>query len=285
MDLASAIVKRRSVRCYKAERVPRDVLQQVMAAGQNALALRPDIRVRWTVVQDTDLSSHRLEGYVDIPEMFTPPPHHIIALSQERPGYMENLGFRMEQMILAATDLGLGTCWIGGTFNKEEMNDLVPDLGRSERIVAIARLGYADSSPSAYIAQQLLRWSDGRFADRKPLSETVSQYIWTLPWTGEDRVLNDILEHTRLAPSWNNAQPWHFVVDERWVIATAQHTSPYHRLDGGIAMCHLHLAARASGWSGRWLTPEDAEIKMLRDRYAIPGDHDILGIYSIASRT
>ncbi|HSM26450.1 MAG TPA: nitroreductase family protein, partial [Anaerolineaceae bacterium] len=31
---------------------------------------------------------------------------------------LEEFGYRMEQIVLGATDLGLGTCWLGGTFMK-----------------------------------------------------------------------------------------------------------------------------------------------------------------------
>ena len=57
---------------------------------------------------------------------------------------------------------------------------------------------------------------------------------------------------------------------------------PYCRLDGGIAMCHFYLAAQAEGWQGKWRVPEAAESKMLRDRYAIPRSHDVLGVYPLS---
>jgi nitroreductase len=289
MDLASAIKTRHSVRRYEQRPVPRHMVDQVIAAGQSAVPLRPAIKVRWHVVWDGAAMAQQLEGHIGIYGMFTTAPHYIIAVSDEHPNYMENMGFRMEQLILTATTLGLGTCWIGGMFTENRLTRFVPDLAHGERIIALTPLGYPDTTEAAYIAQQLLRWGNDYLGTRKPLSETVSQYIWNIPWTGEDEALNDILEQTRLAPSWGNIQPWHFVVDDRWILATVDHTpqrgnlregKPYYRLDGGIAMCHFHLAAQARGWSQQWHIPEEVEAKMLRDRYAIPGTHDILGIYA-----
>lgn len=292
MDLVSAINKRRSVRHYNGKPVPRRIVRQVIAAGQNAAPLRPGIDVRWHVVWDGSKVTQQLEGQTGTYGVFATVPHYVIAISRERPGYMENIGFCMEQLILAATDLGLGSCWIGGMFSEARMSESVPDLDRDERIVAITPLGYPSTSPAATIAQQLLYWSDDRLGARKPVSEMASQHIWTVPWTGDDNTLDEILEQTRLAPSWDNTQPWRFVVDDRWVIATVDHSPqrgnvrenrPYYRLDGGIAMCHFYLAAQARGWMGHWLIPEDAEIKMLRDRYAIPPAYDVLGIFPIAT--
>jgi nitroreductase len=290
MDLASAIAKRRSVRRYSEKAVPKQLVQQTIAAGQNAARLCPEIDVRWYTVWNGSTLYRCLEDQATVYGVFTVPPHYVIAVSEERPGYMENLGFCMEQMILAATSLGLGTCWIGGMFSEASLSEFAPDLGRNERIVALTPLGYADTSPRADMARRLHRWGTDRLGKRKPLSEIVSQYIWTVPWTDQDETLNRILEQTRFAPSWANTQPWHFVLDDQQVIATVDHTpqagnvregKPYYRLDGGIAMCHFYLAAQAEGWTGQWRVPEEAERKMLRDRYAIPGDYDVLGVLAI----
>jgi len=292
MDLVSAINKRHSVRHYDEKPVPRHIVRQVVDAGKNAVPLRPEIDVRWRVAWDGSKVTQGLEGQMGTYGVFATVPHYVIAISRERSGYMENIGFCMEQLILAATHLGLGTCWIGGMFSESQMGEFVPDLAQDERIVAITPLGYPSTSTTATMAQQLLYWSDDRLGDRKPVSEIASQHIWTVPWTGDDKALDEILEQTRLAPSWDNTQPWHFVVDDRWVIATVVHTPqrgnvrenrPYYRLDGGIAMCHFYLAAQTHRWMGYWLIPEEAEIKMLRDRYAIPLAYDVLGIFPIAA--
>jgi nitroreductase len=195
----------------------------------------------------------------------------------------------MEQLILAATAMGLGTCWIGSIFDEKRLRTLIPDLEMDERIVALTPLGYPDTSEGAEIARQLVRWGTDYLGNRKPLFEIASQYIWSVPWMGEDEAMNEILARTRLAPSWNNTQPWHFVIDDHQVIATVDHTpqqgnlhegKPYYRLDGGIAMCHFYLAAQAVGLKGSWRIPEAAEAKMLRDRYSIPRNYDILSVYS-----
>jgi nitroreductase len=193
-------------------------------------------------------------------------------------------------MILGATSLGLGTCWVGALSAGERLTQFTPDLAPGERIVALTPLGYADTSQRANLARRLRRWGTDRLGERRPLTETVSQDIWSVPWSGEDEALHRILELTRVAPSWHNEQPWHFVVDETQVLITVNHTVqegdvpralPYCRLDGGIAMCHFALAAQSAGWTGRWRVPEAAESKMLRDRYVIPREYDVLGVYPL----
>ena len=321
-DLAAAIRERRSVRRYQRRRVPPDVVRQVVAVGQNAHPLHPEIGIRWYVVWEGSVLAERLGGLAGLYGLFTSAPHYIIAVSQERPGYMENLGFCMQQLILAATAQGLGTCWISELFAEDDLLDLVPDLAPDERIVALTPLGYADDSESARMVQQLVRWSTARQGDRKPLRELVSRDIWAIPWTSgwraEDELLEQILELVRLAPSWANVQPWHLVVDTvahaLAVIAAVNHNpcdetsppcdkaspwgsvhegKPYYRVDGGIAMCHLDLAAQSLGWPSAqavgsgwqmdrppaWHVLRVEQQARARARYGIPAEYDILGVF------
>jgi nitroreductase len=310
MDLVAAIEKRHSIRRYDGRRVPEATVRQVVTVGRNALPLRPEIGIRWYIVWEGSVLARRLTGRAGVYGMFTSAPHYLIAVSQERRGFMENLGFCMEQLILAAAVLGLGTCWVGSMFTEEGLRDLVPDLEADERIVALTPLGYGDESPTTQIARRLLRWDSEYQGARKPLHELVSQDIWATPWTPrpgeEDAVLARIFELTRLAPSWANTQPWHFVVNDRQVIATVNHVpqkgnvregKPYYRLDGGIAMCHFTIAALEAGWrpgqsaestprarsphaqKAHWRIPRRAEVAQLRFRYRIPAEYDILGVF------
>jgi nitroreductase len=217
---------------------------------------------------------------------------------------------------LTATALGLGTCWIGEMFTEDDLRDLAPDLASDERIVALTPLGYADESEPARVVEQLVRWGTAGQGDRKPLRELVSRDTWSIPWTSglraEDQLVEQALEWARLAPSWANVQPWRLVVDtvgdEVQVIAAVDHTprrgnvhegKPYYRLDGGIAMCHLDLAAQVLGWPPvqrhplgedrsaghapehlpRWHVLQAEQQAQARRRYNIPAEYDILGIF------
>ncbi|GAG74958.1 unnamed protein product [marine sediment metagenome] len=53
----------------------------------------------------------------------------------------EHYGYIMESIILAATDLGLGTCWLGGTFNKSLFSAKIKKR-ENEIVPAITPIGY-----------------------------------------------------------------------------------------------------------------------------------------------
>ena len=60
---------------------------------------------------------------------------------------------------------------------------------------------------------------------------------------------------------------------------------PYYRVDGGIAMCHLDLAARSLGWPSAqdripsWHVLRVEQQARARARYRIPAEYDILGVF------
>ncbi len=54
---------------------------------------------------------------------------------------MLDFGYAMERYILEATSLGLGTCWLGGTFNKSGFSKKI-GIQPGERLAALTPLGY-----------------------------------------------------------------------------------------------------------------------------------------------
>jgi hypothetical protein len=169
----------------------------------------------------------------------------------------------MESIILIATDIGLGTCWLGGTFTKSSFSERVsPSPG--ELIPAVVALGYCAKKPRRFDAlirnsadaDRRLSWEqlffDSRFG--APLSRTMAgDYV-------------KALEMVRRAPSASNKQPWRIIKDGNLWHFFLQRTPGYRermlvrlftvadmqRIDMGIAMCHFELMARDHGLDGHW---------------------------------
>jgi nitroreductase len=84
-----------------------------------------------------------------------------------------------------------------------------------------------------------------------------------------DMRLSRIFEATRRAPSWKNVQPWFFILTGKEVLVYKKKSrdregKDYHLVDCGIAMAHLHLAARQMGFSGQWKL----------GKFEVPGEPD-----------
>ncbi|MCX6307427.1 MAG: nitroreductase family protein [Bacteroidia bacterium] len=62
--------------------------------------------------------------------------------SKNDPEVKEKIGYFGEMLVLDATMLGLGTCWVGGTF---ETNSDIYQLSEKERLICVIPVGYVES--------------------------------------------------------------------------------------------------------------------------------------------
>ncbi len=283
MSIRDTIRKRFSVRHYESRQVPGELLQAVVSAGVNSVALDESIRVCFHLIEERRPVAQRMTLLTGRRWLFGSAPHFIVATSEEKPLFMLNMGFRMEQMILFATQQGLGTCWIGGMFTEERISQLV-DLRKGERVIALTPIGYPDTSFYGRMTYELIELGAVNFGRRKPLRQIAFGTRWGTPLSTQDNELLEALECARLAPSWANTQPWRFLAGEADVIAVADATGAvregkhYYRLDVGIAMAHFFLAAREMGWGGSWqVTGFDPA--QVAEAHAIPGGYEVLGVY------
>jgi nitroreductase len=160
MELMEAIRKRNSIRAYKNQPVPEDKLQKVLEAARLAPSGRNAQDRKFVVVRDKALRQalgratggqpHVLAAPVIIAAVATDPestmPCGVLA-------YPVDLAIAIDHMTLAATDLGLGTCWIGA-FSQERVKNI---LGVPERlkVVSLLTLGYPNETGRPKIRKTL----------------------------------------------------------------------------------------------------------------------------------
>ncbi len=174
------------------------------------------------------------------------------------PHVEEALGYLGEYVILTATSLGLGTCWVGGTYRSGEAAKLL-GLGSTERLHAVSPLGYGSE---AGLVEKLVK-AAARSASRKPLPSLLTAA--SLPLKAGPAWAGSALEAARLAPSAVNRQPWRFTIRPDSVTvsigaAGSEARSAAKRLDCGIALLHLELGALAAGVSGEWRLLETPDV-------------------------
>ncbi len=258
-ELIEAIKRRISIRAY-ADRPVEDGLKKEIRALLGAHRSGPfGNRVRMALVDLSDMEqaeTRQLGTYGFI----TGARLYLAAAVREGPGAMPDAGYCMEQAIVGITRLGLGTCWLGGTFKRASFARRM-DMADGEVIPAISPVGYAHDRRTA--RERVMRRFVG--ADqRKPWEELFFEGSLGRPLRGEAAGRYSVaLECLRLAPSASNNQPWRIVKAKE---AAAFHfflkrTRGYARLlkaadlqlvDMGIAMAHFEMAARESGLDGAW---------------------------------
>lgn len=176
--------------------------------------------------------------------------------------HWEDYGYNLEKIILKMTDLGLGTCWLGGTFRRSEFAPLL-ELQEDEVIPAITPVGYGTAYRA--VRDRVIRWG-AKSKSRKAWESLFFDWSFNLLLSADDAGdFAPILELVRLAPSASNRQPWRIVRQDDSIHFYLQRTPNYsgftksadlQRVDMGIAMCHFELAAREAGLNGEWVCSE-----------------------------
>ncbi len=250
MDILTAMQQRVSVRSYDGSRpVERALLDRLMAYA-GAVEHVTDMCARIALVSGVERTRRILTTIVGSYGLVQNPPHLLVGvLPEERHLARLDLGYTLEQVVLEATRLGLGTCWIAGSYNPERAGDAV-NLAAGEVAAAVVALGYPVEQGWGRFHSRAVRQLVGGHK-RKPLTEIVFAGRWGEHWSpgGSDSTMVAVLEHARLAPSAVNRQPWRFVVQSKDLVLATVRPAP---IDAGIVMAHVALASAALGQPGRW---------------------------------
>ena len=199
------IRKRKSIRKYDLAPLDDSMLESVRAKIESVRPLWPGIRYSIEITSKT-------KGMMNVKA-----PHYLILRSEEKDGYLENIGFVGQQMDLFFSGSGLGSCWLGMAKPEEAAESGLPHV-----------IVMAFGKPAEPLHRSLSEFK------RKTLSE-MSEGV------------DDRLEAARLAPSGVNAQNWHFIAESGKIHCYRKKPNPllgfmYNRLgciDMGIAVCHI----------------------------------------------
>jgi len=266
MENALEIIKRReSIRTYDPARAVRvedrtrlEACMRENCAGPLGNAVRFKLLDLGTVSRD-ELKQLGTYGVIRGASLY------LLGAAPDRDGALEDLGYCMERIILESAALGLGTCWIAGTFRRSSFARQM-GLAEGELLPAISPVGYAAAKKST-----LERLMKGGAASRrrKPWSELFFGPDGQTPLSREEAgSYGDAMESVRLGPSALNCQPWriiknregrfHFYLQERRIYNRALGKIRVQNIDMGIAMRHFSLVALEKGMPGRWVREAQA---------------------------
>ena len=170
----------------------------------------------------------------------------------------EKIGYTGEGIILETTAVGLGTCWVGGSmFFRRGLAESIVGAGEKKRVFAVTPVGHA---AEVFSFAERAQTAFGMLHRRKPMAELVSgldEKQWP-DW------IKSVLEAARLAPSAVNRQPWRFYVGPNSITISVDSSliewGISKRLDCGIAMLHIEVAALDFGVKGKWELMEAPQV-------------------------
>ena len=159
----------------------------------------------------------------------------------------------------------LGTCWLGGTFNKKGFSErLGPE--KDEIIPAVSPVGitFKKRSLKDSLIRQLAGSKYRKSWDRLFFEESFSDPLSEV----DSGPYREPLEMARLAPSASNLQPWrvvkkkdrnifHFFIQRTRYYQGGPGRVDLQLIDMGIALCHFGLTAEEMGLAGGWKIEKD----------------------------
>ncbi|MDD3243323.1 MAG: nitroreductase family protein [Eubacteriales bacterium] len=164
MTVWESIQARKSIRAYTDEPVGEEALRRILEAG--VIAPSAANRQTWRIiaVRDADTRQKMMEACNGQTMVGQAPVVLVVCAGEDRPmpcgqhTAPVDCSIALSFMMLEATELGLGTCWLGA-FSQEKVKDVL-DIPEDYQVVAVSPLGH----PAA----------QGRPRDRKAFEDIVS---------------------------------------------------------------------------------------------------------------
>lgn len=255
------IQERISVRTYEEKEIETQIFNQLNEFIDD-INKSCKAKIRFSIIQQdaTTKQNHRLGTYGVISGTNT----FIVGLMQKDERDFLEFGYQCEKIVLYATGIGLGTCWLGGTFNRKDFETFIK-LEENESLSVLIALGYKKDRKS--LIEAAMR-TMAKSEHRKESSELFFNEVSTKSLSIEDMgKYKEVFELVRIGPSASNKQPWRIVKSGSYFQFYLCRTPGYGLTnfdlqlnDIGIAKCHFELSSKELGLKGSWIkqsnTPE-----------------------------
>ena len=256
MDIIQNIKKRRSIRTFQNRKIDQQILTEIKDLIDSSPASPFENSFNFQVAQNKgEQNSQKLGTYGIVKN-----GNYFIVGSCQSPDNSELLdyGFLMERIVLFLTNLGLGSCWLGGSFSKSDFTEAV-DISNNEIIPAVVVFGYPKDNRS--LRDKFLVFTAGS-KSRKPWKKLFFQDTDNKPLSKiEAGKFEQPLEMLRLAPSASNRQPWrvikrnnyfHFFISKNIFYSNFLQGVNLQSIDIGIALYHFQSTVNQLNLDGKW---------------------------------
>ena len=239
MDIIQAMKERRSVRSYNGQPLDRqmtDKLEKIIKESYTLFGGKISIRLkRFDLKGDFKPSTYGvIKGASD---------YFLMAIGEGEDSDL-TAGFQFEQVVLKAWELGLGTCWIAGTYKGSQF-DKDETWPEGETLKIICPVGFPEKQR---FMEKMMRMTIGS-NNRKPFSQLFFQDNFETPLSPDSK-FGVPLEMLRIAPSSTNSQPWRVLVEGNKVRFYYKPKYPITVIDCGIGICHFYETERYNGFDG-----------------------------------
>jgi len=146
--LIDVLLSRRSVRSYERREIPKDVLEKILEAGRQAPSAANRQPYHFVVLTDYETKKELSGGLFN--RFVKDSPVTIVGCANlgeilTRKWAVVDTSIALQNMVIAAWVMGVGSCWIGD-FKEEKVKQLlnIPD---NWKVVALVSFGYPAEQP------------------------------------------------------------------------------------------------------------------------------------------
>ena len=230
MDLREAIQVRTSRRTYLEIPIAKEAAEKLNAM---ITEVNQQGNLRLRLIQNEPVAFGKLRKSYG---MFKGVRNYILLIGKNGADAKEKLGYYGEKLVLLATQLGLGTCWVGGTLDRS-IGDLYVQPG--EFFNGVITIGNVE--PDKSLKERLI--SKVTHRKTKAISEMMKLEGEAPDWFLEG------MRAVQKAPSAVNAQPVTFTYQKGSVSAyVGSERYGHEKVDLGIAKLHFEIGAGGGTW-------------------------------------
>ncbi len=248
------IKMRKSVRSYLDKEISEEELEKIIRdANRFQGPFRDEVRFELIIDDKISMDNKKLGTYGIIQGA----KYYLAAIANREDECLYELGYATERAILYLSDKNLGTCWMGGTFDRGNFASKV-DLKDDEYLPVVVPFGYIKDKQS--VKDKMIRMTAG--SDKRTdwggvfFNEEVDKPLHP----NDAGPYKSALEAVRVAPSASNKQPWRVIKKGEDYEFYLKRTPGYgdklgfniQEIDMGIAMCHFELVAIEDDLKGQW---------------------------------
>ena len=147
MSQIDFILNRRSIRKYEKTPLPDKILDQILKTGQNAPSAANKQPIHFIILKDQEIKKKLSTTFS---RFITDAPVVIVGCANTKALLTGRLAvidatIAMQNMVIAAWTLGVGSCWIG-SFNEKKVKEQLK-IPEKWKVVALITLGYPAEQP------------------------------------------------------------------------------------------------------------------------------------------
>jgi len=160
VDAIECLKNRRSIRSYKAEPVPKGVVEDIIDCARFAPTGRGE--QPWEFVAVTDEATRkRIAELADHGKFIASAPACVAVFCKDTTYYLEDGSAATQNIMLAAHAHGLGSCWVAG--DKKQYCSAIAELLKvpaGYKLISLISIGYTDEKPqrSKRMLSEVLHW-------------------------------------------------------------------------------------------------------------------------------